>query len=117
VLYSLRDNWGFSYGILDVSVKLFIAFARGGVTLYRPATILSVHRQSDGGDLSGSMSGFDTVVPYTVSGENDEVLQAGEVVQVLAGSEAQIASEVDDMTSHVNCVVRWQLKKLAISVI
>jgi hypothetical protein len=117
VLYSIRDHFGLSYGTLDIQVNLFIAFMRGGNTLYRPSTILSVSRSSDGDNLSGSLSGFDTSSPYSVTAESDESLPANDVVQLQAGCEVHIESDVDDMTNRVNAVVRWQLMKLAVSVI
>jgi hypothetical protein len=117
VMYSIEDRFGFSYSTLDIEVNLFLAFAHGGQMVYRPTTILSTSRSSDGGNISGSLSGFDTTSPYTLTAEHEESFPAGEVVQILAGCEVHIESDVDDMVNRVNSVVRWQLKKLAISVV
>ena len=117
VSYSLRDNFGLSRVTLDVRLQLFIAAARGGSVIYLPTTVDSTTRSSDGDDLTGAMSGLDGSAPYTVYGETEESLPKSEVIQILAGSEVHIESELDDMSSHVNAVVRWQLKKLTIGVI
>lgn len=117
VMYSIRDNFGLSYATLDIKVDLFVAFSRGGNTLYRPTTILSTSRRSDGGNVDGSVSGFDTTSPYSVTAESDEAAAVNDAVQVLAGCEVHIDSDVNDMTTRVNAVVRWQLRKLLVSVI
>lgn len=117
VLYSLRDNFGFSYGTLDIRLKLFIATARGGDVVYMPTEVDFADRTSGGDDIYGAMSGLDGSIPYTVYATTEEPLAASESVQILAGSEVHIESEVNDMASHVNAVVRWQLKKITVAVV
>ncbi len=117
VMYSIRDHFGFSFATLDIKVNLFVAFIHGGNTLHRPTTILWTSPSSDGDNVDGSLSGFDTSSPYSVTAESDEALATHEVVQLLAGCEVHIESDVNDMTTRVNAVVRWQLRKLLVSVI
>jgi len=117
VLYSISDNFGFSYGKLDIRINLFISTARGGEIVYMPTEVLSVDRDSGGDDLSGAMSGLDGTVPYTVYATTDEPLAANDVIEIQAGSEVQVESEVDDMASRVNAAVRWQLNKITVAVV
>lgn len=116
VSFSVSDNWGFSYGNLDVRLLLFISVIRGGQISHLTRTLLARGIRSHGSDLSYTMPILMNAAPYLVNGSTEETFPTGESVQILVGSEVQIDSELDDMESRVNALMLWRLKKISVVV-
>ena len=117
LVFSVQDNFGFSSAEVRITVRLFIAIVRGSRVIDLPTVILTTGLTSHGSDLSYSMSDLDTTTPYTVSAESTESFDANETVQILAGSEVFVGTQIDDMHCKVNSVLWWALKKMSVGVI
>lgn len=115
VTLSLTDNWGFSAGKLDVTLKLFIAFVLPLSASQYSKVLFTQTLTSDGDNTSSVMP--DTEALYKWDRTSEESFAQGEVVQVLVGSEVYAATWLDDMRARANAVLVWQLKRLTIGVI
>ncbi len=114
---SLRDRFGFSYGKLGLQVRLFIDVIRGRDVIHLPTTMLATSLDSDGDDVSRTVTDIDNSMLFQVEGVTEETIAAGERVQVMVGSEVSIGSEQDDMDSHASAVYYWQVRKMFVAVI
>jgi len=115
VTLSLTDNWGFSAGKLNVTLKLFIAFVLPLAATQYSKVLFTETLTSSGDNESSTMP--DTEALYKWDRTSEESFAQGEVVQVLVGSEVHAATWLDDMRARANAVLVWQLKKLTIAVI
>lgn len=114
---SLQDNFGFSDGRIDLTVNLFIDIIRGRDVIHIPITQLSAGLHSDGDDVSRIVTDLDNSMLFQIEGVTDEVIPAGERLQVMVGSEVVISSKLDDMRSHANAVYYWQVRKIFLAVV
>jgi hypothetical protein len=115
VTLSLTDNFGFSVGKLNVTLKLFIAFVLPLSASQYSKVLFTETLTSDGDDTNSVMP--DTEALYKWDRTSQESFQQGEVVQVLVGSEVYAATWLDDMRARAHAVLVWQLKRLTIGVV
>ncbi len=114
VMFSVTDKFGFSSADVRIFLSLFISVVRGTHVEHLTKDLLATGLISHGSDLSYAQSDLDNSTPYTISAETATRLNANESVLVLAGSEIQIGTILDDMHCKVNAVLWWQLRKLVI---
>jgi hypothetical protein len=114
VMFSVTDKFGFSSADVRIFLSLFISVVRGTRVEHLTKDLLATGLISHGSDLSYAQSDLDNSTPYTISAETATRLDANESVLVLAGSEVQIGTILDDMHCKVNAVLWWQLRKLVI---
>jgi hypothetical protein len=116
ITFSVSDNFGFSGAYLDIYVNLYIDIIRAGDDASFARNMLTTGLVSHGSDLSFSTSEIQDLTPFTLTFTAPDAFLKGETIQVLAGSEIFIRSDLDDMKSHVDAVLMWQLKKLLLGV-
>ncbi len=117
IIFSVRDNFGFSHANLHIDLNVFIAILRQTGVIHLSKNLASEGIVSHGSDFTFSRSDLDDTTPYIVEGKTKDPLLGGEPVRILIGSEVGIFSEVDDMESYVNAVLWWQLKKMTVAVV
>lgn len=119
VFWSMTDLFGLSFGTLHVEQRLVIRIARRDRSVISLATTLTFSGVTDspGIDASGLLSPLDNSLPYDLEGTTSETFSAGENVQIFVNSEIHIASDMNDMASHVNALVWWQLQQISVSVV
>lgn len=115
---SITDNFGFSHSWLTMTVDLFIGIIRPGRPMdFFPVRVLASFVDSDGDDVSRSLSDLDNSIPFGVGAVSTFPIPAGETVTVLAGGHVRIDSDTDDMDAHVTATFWWRLRELNIGVI
>jgi hypothetical protein len=117
VAYSVEDNFGFSSAELNISLQLFVDVVRVGSVIHLPTVLLTDGLVSHGVDLGTTMPHLDNSAPVVLNVITEETLSAGEPVEILVGSEVYIESKLDDMRSHVNALLYWQLKKIGVGAV
>jgi hypothetical protein len=99
-------------------VELFAEILRPNSVIHLAVTLLSADLESDGKDLSGTMPDLADTFPYLgLTGVTEEILPAGDVMNIVIGCEVWVKSKMNDMKSHVRAVLWWHLKKLTVGVV
>jgi hypothetical protein len=114
---SLRDNFGFSYGKLGLKVGLFIDIVRDSGVLHLPTTLIESQLDSDGDDVSRTVTDVDNSMLFQIEGTTEEILPVGEQVKVMVGGEVTITSELDDMESQATATYYWQVRRIFAGVV
>jgi hypothetical protein len=114
---SLRDNFGFSDGRVDLQVNLFIDVIRGREVIHLPTAMLTSTLTSDGDDVSKTVTDIDNSMLFQLEGVTEESFGAGERLQVMIGSEVTVSSKLDDMESQVSATYYWQVRKLFVGIV
>jgi len=113
---SLKDNWGFSNGVLVCSSFLFGSVIRPSRESLHRQSIVMLKLESDGDNKSDVMPDIEQTV-HRLSLETEETFAAGENVWVMVGVSVDVFSKLDDMHSHVRALQWWQLDQIAVSTI
>lgn len=117
IMYSVEDYFGISESELHIEVRLLIKIVQPGRVKAMRKTILTGGLTSYGGDIAATMPLLDTTALHVIEATSAESYEANTGLQVLAGCELMVLSEIDDMRSYVDALLWWQLKKLTIDVI
>lgn len=114
---SLRDRFGFSDGKVNFRAGLFIDIVQPDRVIHLPTTLIDINLSSDGDDVSQTVTDIDNSMLYQIVGTTDDVLSAGERVQIYVGSEVFTNSYLNDMDSLVNAVYWWQVRRIFAGVV
>jgi hypothetical protein len=115
--FSIQDRFGFSEAQLEIDVRLFVAVVQPNRVITLTKTILTDGYTSYGSERSGQWPEFDTSSLHLVGATTNETFPANSGVQILAGSEVLILSEINDMRTSVHALLEWQLEQLTLEVV
>ncbi len=114
---SLQDQFGFSEADLSIEVRLVISIVQPGRVTTMRQPILTGGLTSFGKDLAYALPLLDTTALHVIEATTAESYASNTGLQILAGCELFVLSEIDDMRSYVDALLWWQLKKLTVDVI
>lgn len=114
---ALRDRFGISESEVSIEVRLMLAVVQPNRTIKLRKTILSGGLTSFGADLSYVLPELDTEGVHVIEATTGENFLANTGLQILAGCEVFVLSEVDDMRAYVDALLWWRLEKLTVDVI
>ncbi len=114
--YSVTDNFGFSHAHLSIIQSIFIDIVRTGEVTSFPRTMMANGLISHGSELSHSESPIENFSPIALSFTTKDAFLKGERIQIFAGSRIHIRSDLDDMNSHVDAVLTWELLSVSVRV-
>jgi hypothetical protein len=108
--YAVTDNLGISHAYLTVSQSIFIDIVRSGEVTRFSKVMANNGLQSLGGtELSHAESPIPTFTPITFGFTTRDAFLKGENIQIFAGSEIYLGSDLDDMNSFGEATLTWQL--------
>jgi hypothetical protein len=108
--YAVTDNFGFSHAYLTVSQSIFIDIVRSGeVTRFSKVMANNGLESLGGTELSHAESPIPTFTPITFGFTTRDAFLKGENIQIFAGSEIYLGSDLDDMNSFGEATLAWQL--------
>ncbi len=116
VTSGVNDRYGFSHAELRADHGILLRVIRSGEWTVFNRLMIQAGLTSFGSDLSYTQSGIQSTAPYTLSLTTQDVFLQGERIQILAGADIVIDSDLDDMSMHVDSVLLWQLRRLRIGV-
>jgi hypothetical protein len=106
------NNWGFSSATLRADVRTIILALRDDTRFYTFGTSIEQEWVDPGGvSFSYTFPEF-SPGPAIFVASVDEPLDAGDQVQILAGCQTWVYSEVKNMNCRVNATQWWQVDKL-----
>ena len=114
---ALRDRFGISEAELSIEVRLIIAVIQPNRTIKLRKTILQDGLTSFGSDLSHVLPELDADGVHVIEATTDDNYAADAGVQILAGCEVFVLSEIDDMRAYVDALLWWRLEKLTVEVV
>lgn len=114
---SIVDNFGLSSASLHLEIRLFVAFLQPGDTSEVATTIVTGDLDSLGADVTRRGTPVSQSMPYIVTARSSRKYEEGTAIQILAGCELDIHSSINDMETHVNAVLAWQLNKMTVGVV
>lgn len=114
---ALRDRFGFSEAELSIKVALIVVVVQPNRTVELRKTILEDGLTSFGADISHVLPELDTEGVYVIEATTKESYPVNAGVQILAGCEIDVLSEVDDMRAYADVLLWWRLEKLTIGVV
>ena len=114
---ALRDQFGFSEADVKIEVRLIISVVEPSRSVMLRRTILTDGLTSFGKDLAHTLPELDSASVHAIEATTEETFPAEVGVQLLAGCEVFVLSEVDDMRAYVNALLWWRLEKLTVEVV
>jgi hypothetical protein len=115
--YAVTDNFGLSHAYLTVRQVIFIDIVRSGEVTRFSKVMADNGLQSLGGtELSHAESPIPTFTPITFGFTTRDAFLKGETIQIFAGSEVYVGSDLDDMNSFGEATLTWQLRSLFLRV-
>lgn len=118
IVLALRNRFGLSEGYLWVDVRLVIAISRPSQAIEFSTTLVHDGYESPGGaEATYQLPPLDNTMPHVFEATTDEVFPVSAGVQILAGTQIFIYSEIDDMAAYVDARLGWQLQELAVNIV
>jgi hypothetical protein len=118
IVIALRDRFGFSEAYLSVYVRLLIAILRPNhVTAFTTTLLQDGYDAPGGSEVTYQFPSIDSTAPHVFEATTDEVFPANSGMQILAGTQIFIQSDVDDMATYVDALLGWQLQKLTVNIV
>ena len=119
ISYSVSDNFGFSDATLQIFHSLIVRVVRvgSGQRFGTETEMVTAGIVSFGEEYSFSTSQIQNSTPFTLSFRNEDAYLKGEQLRVEVVSRIYIRSSVNDMQTHVDAVIAWQLKKILVSMV
>lgn len=115
---SLTDNFGLSHGDVYFRQSFFVEiYFRDRVRSFSQLLVNNGLEALGGTDLDLADSPIQTFAPMTLNFTVDDIFSAGDRAYLLTGSSIYIFSDLDDMDSHVEADLTWQVSDISLGVV
>jgi hypothetical protein len=117
IVVALRNEFGLSEGAISVDVRLVIDVIRPNETIELATTLLTSGYDSPGGaEATYQFPPIDNTMPQVFEATTEQTFAANTGLQILAGTQVFIFSQIDDMRAYADVNLGWQLQKMVVSV-